>query len=235
MQNIEPFQFRDLIPTDQAPDRDQLADLLDLEIEENDDYMKERIVETVKPPLRENIRHAYKSELDSQVDFHNDKKECVLFPIYLLNTKRGRTIYHFAMNGQTGKIYGDLPADNLRFMLFFMVPFLGTAAAIYAVLRLIWLALGKNPAGQTGMVMLFVGLIAGMTIANSLMQRLYSKMRKPRRDSKDGSYDSFQVHMTSLKERLVNRQLVSATNTRIKEETFGSQDYSLKKMQLYHN
>ncbi|MEE0954316.1 MAG: hypothetical protein U0L49_00715 [Eubacterium sp.] len=234
MKNIEPFHFDGLIPADQAPDRDGLKELLDLDIEENDAYMKERIVEAVKSPLRDKIRHAYKKELDSDIDFHNEKRECVLFPIYLLNTRRGRTVYHFAMNGQTGKVYGDLPADNLRFMFYFMIPFLGIAGAVWAFLKLFWFAVGKDSSGQTNMIMLFIGLVVGMTIANRLMQRLYARMRKPRSGTgESGRYETLHVRVSSQKERPVSRQLVNGTNTCIKEDTYGSQDYSLKKMKNY--
>ena len=35
-----------------------------------------------------------------------------MYPVWILNTTFGKEHYLFAMNGQTGKMVGDLPIDN---------------------------------------------------------------------------------------------------------------------------
>ena len=37
-----------------------------------------------------------------------------LLPVWMLHTKWGDEDYLFAMNGQTGKLIGDLPIDNWK-------------------------------------------------------------------------------------------------------------------------
>ena len=51
-------------------------------------------------------------------------------PVWVLSTKwRGKN-YIFAMNGQTGKMVGDLPIDKGRFFRYLLFITLGVAAVV---------------------------------------------------------------------------------------------------------
>ena len=45
----------------------------------------------------------------SNILLHNGKAKYALYPVWLLNTTWKGQKYTFAMNGQTGKLVGDLP------------------------------------------------------------------------------------------------------------------------------
>ncbi|MCR5719404.1 MAG: hypothetical protein K6F84_02465, partial [Lachnospiraceae bacterium] len=49
---------------------------------------------------------------DTGIRLNNAKAKYGLLPVWLLNTTWKGTKYVFAMNGQTGKFVGDLPADK---------------------------------------------------------------------------------------------------------------------------
>ena len=51
----------------------------------------------------------------SNILLHNGKAKYALYPVWLLNTTWKGQKYTFAMNGQTGKLVGDLPTDRGRY------------------------------------------------------------------------------------------------------------------------
>ena len=59
-----------------------------------------------------------------------------MLPVWLLNTKWEGKDYLFAMNGQTGKLVGDLPVDRKRFWATFAAIALPIAAVLSAVMLL---------------------------------------------------------------------------------------------------
>ena len=54
-----------------------------------------------------------------------------LLPVCLLVTNWNGNRYVFAMNGQTGKMIGDLPVDKGRFWLTTLLGGAGVAAAVF--------------------------------------------------------------------------------------------------------
>ena len=56
-----------------------------------------------------------------------------LLPVYMVTTKYNGKLYTFAINGQTGKVTGQIPCDRTKYWL----TFAGIAAAIIAVAQII--------------------------------------------------------------------------------------------------
>lgn len=70
-------------------------------------------------------------ESDS-LSFENTTAKYALFPVWILNTTWNGQKFVFAINGQTGKIVGDLPVDKKKYFAF-----LGGFAVGYSVLAYI--------------------------------------------------------------------------------------------------
>lgn len=70
------------------------------------------------------------------VRLQNGKAIYALYPVWLLNTSWNGNKYTFAMNGQTGKMVGDLPLDKAAYRrwLFGLTGILG--AALFAAISL---------------------------------------------------------------------------------------------------
>ena len=58
----------------------------------------------------------------------------VLLPVYLFNLSYKDKIYRFAMNGQTGKLVGELPIDKGKKRRAFWIPFLITFIIAFIII-----------------------------------------------------------------------------------------------------
>jgi len=65
----------------------------------------------------------------SSVRLSQGQTRYALYPVWLLNTKWNGNTYTFAMNGQTGKLVGDLPMDKGIYKKWLF----GIAAAVSAI------------------------------------------------------------------------------------------------------
>ena len=62
----------------------------------------------------------------------------VLFPVWMLNIKYKDKIYTFAMNGQTGKLIGDIPIDKTKAILLWLGVFIITFIVAFLIGGNIW-------------------------------------------------------------------------------------------------
>ena len=70
-------------------------------------------------------------------DIQRGKVHYALLPVWLLNTKWQGKDFLFAMNGQTGRLVGDLPTDMGRFWTIFAAVAAPVAAITAAIMMLV--------------------------------------------------------------------------------------------------
>lgn len=140
MQKLEPFDFRALQPIEESKEAGSMDDYSSMAIPDNRPETERRISELTAEVFRESVSHGFVQETEREVKILEDNVECVLLPIYILTTKFGRKNYHFAVNGQTGALYGDLPVHRGKllgaFFGYFLLGASGTVAVIELLLRL---------------------------------------------------------------------------------------------------
>ena len=73
----------------------------------------------------------------SSISLSNGKARYALYPVWLLNTTWKGEKYTFAMNGQTGKLVGDLPTDKSAFRKW-LFGLWGIASAVTFGLTYLW-------------------------------------------------------------------------------------------------
>ena len=224
MHELEPFRYKDLVPVENTEEASLTEGLDSIRIDEDSAISRQRITEVVLEPLKESVKHNYAEIVEQNITINNEKVECVLFPMWVLISKVGRRYYHFAMNGQTGKISGDLPLDSKKAFLAFFGPLFCVGGAGYGLMRLVFLLMGTpHPNENANLLLLLVAMILGMTVASNLMTRLYAQMRKPKekKGQADKRYESVKVNFTKQNEKLLRKQLVDAKNRVIREEDYG--------------
>lgn len=128
MDAIEPFDFEGLKPFSTAYLPGFFADRYDVSAEACAERADARCRETVIELLREDAASSYTTCTLEQSEFavERGKPRCALLPVWLLSTQWNGQNFLFAMNGQTGKLVGDLPFDQKLYWKYF----LGITAAV---------------------------------------------------------------------------------------------------------
>lgn len=136
MDSIEPFDYSELKPFSTAYLPGFLADKYDVAVEDSEDRADERCYGSLEREL-ENTVVGYDTVSAKHRDFriHRGKVHYALLPVWLLSTKWNGENFLFAMNGQTGKLVGDLPVDKKKYWL----TFLGLGAVLSALSLLLFL------------------------------------------------------------------------------------------------
>ena len=116
MESLEPYDFKDAVPFKAAYLAGYVADRYDVDQDECMKRAKKRIRRSTEDSFRETVNGYYAlSTQSSTVNIRDSKTSYAMYPVWLLNTTWKGQKYTFAMNGQSGKIVGDLPADEGAF------------------------------------------------------------------------------------------------------------------------
>ena len=126
MDSIEPFDYKELQDFSTAYMPGFLADKYDVEREDASGRADLRCENSLESALRRTIS-GYESVDLQQKDIQVKPKQAhyAMLPVWLLSTRWRDKAYLFAINGQTGKLVGDLPADKGKLYGIFWSIFLG--------------------------------------------------------------------------------------------------------------
>ena len=113
MESVEPFEFEEAVPFSTAYLAGYMADRYDVKAEDRIDRARERVNASMQEQFRSTV-HGYDVVTCSScnVDAVDANYKYALYPVWILNTNWEGEKYVFAMNGQTGKLVGDLPSDK---------------------------------------------------------------------------------------------------------------------------
>lgn len=136
MDSIEPFDYAQLRPFSTAYLPGYLADKYDVTIDDSRDRADTRCRETLAQALRDTVT-GYGACVTEREDIalRRGKVHYALLPVWMLSTKWHRQDFLFAMNGQTGKLVGDLPTDRGRFWGMFAAIAAPLTVALTAILQ----------------------------------------------------------------------------------------------------
>ena len=131
MDAIEPFDYRELKPFSTAYLPGFLADVYDVPAEEAAERAVKRACATVEAEFTATTAgYSTCTVTDKHISMPKVKSRYALLPVWLLSTRWNGKSFLFAMNGQTGKLIGDLPVSSSRYAAWFF----GIAAPLAAVL-----------------------------------------------------------------------------------------------------
>ena len=158
MESIEPFDY------DKAEDfttsylSGYVADRYDVDQEQVRPRIRKRMAEGAADAFKRTVT-GYDSVTvsDSQITAKSSTVNYVLYPVWLINTDWDGRKFTFAMNGQTGKMVGNLPADNVKLSI--------VTIAVFAVISLLFGTLIGSMDEELNIGAILVGVILGAIAA----------------------------------------------------------------------
>ncbi len=140
METLEPFDFSGAVDFQTAYLAGYLADKYDVDSEESIGRANERIQKSVRDIFDMTVcgYTTFRKEAGS-IRLHNGKVTYALFPVWLLSTTWNGQNYLFAMNGQNGKMAGDLPLDKGAYLRWLLGLTGITGTMLFILFYVIWL------------------------------------------------------------------------------------------------
>ena len=140
MESLEPYDSKDAVDFQTAYLAGYLADKYDVTDSESVGRANERIRKSTEDAFASTVK-GYTSVIPEStwIKLSNGKAKYALYPVWLLNTTYNGEKYTFAMNGQTGKLVGDLPMDKGAFWRWFLGAAGIASAVTFAISFLLWL------------------------------------------------------------------------------------------------
>ncbi len=139
MESLEPFDFTDAVSFQTAYLAGYMADKYDVSADDSINRANTRVKNSTVALFGNTVRgYSGVTTESSSIALSNGKAKYALYPVWVLNTTWKEKQYIFAMNGQTGKLVGDLPMDkSLATSYFFKAA--GLAAGIVFLIQfLLW-------------------------------------------------------------------------------------------------
>ena len=140
MESIEPFDISDAVPFKTAYLPGYMADKYDVDAGESIDRANQRIKQSTEDAFRSTVMgYTTVTAVDSNIRLQNGKARYALYPVWVLNTDWNGQKFIFAINGQTGKIAGDLPMDKGAFWKYLIGVTGAVTALAFAISYCMWL------------------------------------------------------------------------------------------------
>jgi len=200
MDAIEPFDYEKLEPFSMAYLPGFLADKYDVDAQSCAERAGERCRNSAIAAMEETVTgYNTCSVQHADVDLQQKQTYYALLPVWLLSTRWQDKNYLFAMNGQTGKLVGDLPVSKGRLALWF--------AGLFAVFAAIgWMIFEAE-----------AGLIGGAVIAAIVCAIMAGSMKTANRQTDahayiPGSGVTLRHRVDHFTHRTVSRQPINQGN-----------------------
>ena len=134
MESLEPYDLKQAVDFQTAYLAGFLADKYDVPAAESQSRANQRIRTSLEQELASTVvGYSTVTPSHSSIQLNHSKIHYALLPVWLLTTRYKDQAYLFAMNGQTGKLVGDLPVDKAAYWKWWAGIAVGVTAAAYAV------------------------------------------------------------------------------------------------------
>ena len=175
-ESLEPYDLSAAIPFQSAVLAGAMADHADADCDACEKRAVERVERSVEQTMLDTVRdYDTVSERSRRIIAERGSATPALLPVWLMTTvKEGKT-YTFAVNGQTGKLTCDVPADKKKSLLWGGGVFAGTLG-VAALMD----ALGSGS--------LLIGAMAAIIIALAVVGALKGQLKQTAQQSAAGGY-----------------------------------------------
>ena len=129
MDSLEPYNYQELTEFSTAYLPGFLADKYDVDASASYNRALNRCKTSTQASFRETVTGYENVRISHDgLKLKQEKMSYALLPVWLLTTKWKDNTYLFAMNGQTGKMVGNLPVDQKKKALLFLGTFITSSA-----------------------------------------------------------------------------------------------------------
>ena len=140
MESIEPFDISGAVDFQTAYLSGYLADKYDVDAETSVRRANERIKRSTEDAFASTVLgYSTVVPVSSSIQLQNSRARYALYPLWVLNTQWNGQKFTFAINGQTGKLAGDLPMDKGAFWRWLLGVSGAVSAAVFGLSYLLWL------------------------------------------------------------------------------------------------
>ena len=140
MESIEPFYPEDAVDFQTAYLAGYLADKYDVDEKQSVERANQRIQKSASDAFASTVI-GYNTVIPehSSIHLNRGKAKYALYPVWILNTSWEGKKYTFAMNGQTGRMVGDLPCDRREYKKWLFSLWGAASAICFVLLSLFWM------------------------------------------------------------------------------------------------
>ena len=140
MESIEPFDIGQAVDFQTAYLSGYLADKYDVDAAASEERAGARIKKSTEDAFASTVL-GYSSviPMNSNISLRHGQAKYALYPVWILNTQWNGEKFTFAMNGQTGKMAGDLPTDWGAFWKWLLGVTGAVSAAVFGISYLLWM------------------------------------------------------------------------------------------------
>lgn len=193
MESLEPFDSGESVDFTTAYLSGYIADKYDITQEDVVPRIRQRVCEETDDRFRKTIEGYDRISMsESSINAEKSEVDYVLYPVWLFNLRWNDQKFTFAVNGQTGKIAGDLPPNKGRILI--------TSLLFFAILMAgAWLLFSPGaPMDEIIDAMTFSTLICGI-FAGTLYSMLLASLKSVER--KHGSEDYYREGSMNISDR----------------------------------
>ena len=189
-ESLEPYDLSAAIPFRSAVLAGAMADHADADCDACEKRAVERVEHSVAQTMRETVKgYTSVTERSRSIRTQNGKATPALLPVWLITTEKEGKTYTFAINGQTGKLTCDVPADKKKMFAWgggVFAGLCGIAALILALMQ-----------AMSGGAMLLSALFA-LVIALVVLSVLKGQLKQAAQQTAADNYlrrDSFKLEV----------------------------------------
>jgi len=167
-ESLEPYDLNAAVPFQAAVLAGAMADHADVDAAACEGRAVERVENSMESELRSTVT-GYTSvhERSKNISAEGGKVTPVLMPVWLITTEKEGKTYTFAINGQTGKLTCDVPANTKKAF--------GIGAGVFAgvmgLASLVMYFMGNLESG-TALIAAIVALVAAFGVVGALLGQL---------------------------------------------------------------
>ena len=125
MDSLEPFNYNDLVEYNHAYLSGFFAEKYDVLEDACLERAEDRSMNTCVSLVSNSIPHQSKTVQHNDIKITKNNSYYLMLPVWMLNVKYRDKMYTFAMNGQTGKIIGNLPVGIKETIIASVLVFVG--------------------------------------------------------------------------------------------------------------